>query len=66
MPKFLRINNILIDPGKVIYLQQDEKDPNVVVMMFDNGKSVDFIGAEAAEVWRHFDDDRGWRGEEES
>lgn len=58
--KFLAVNNVLFDPAKVVYLMQDEKDVNKVTILFDNGERLECKGAEAAQMWKHFDEG-GWR-----
>lgn len=58
---FVRINNVLLDPAKVLYLRQDGRK---VVVVFDGGERLEFEGPEAAEVWAAFDDDKGWRNDD--
>lgn len=61
---FLRANNLLYDPEKVTYILQPENEPHSVIIMFDNGQTMTFRGAEAAEVWRQCDPDPGWKDDD--
>lgn len=58
MSEFVTINNVVFDRSKVSCLVQDPRgDENIVVVYFDNGQELKFVGSEAAEVWREFDKD---------
>lgn len=60
---FIRINNIIINSERVLYLLQEQGNINRVTLMFDTGVKFDFLGSEAAELWRHFDSEKTWQDE---
>jgi hypothetical protein len=65
MEGFIRINNTILQVSKIVYIKQDEAgDLNRVTVMFEGGLELQAVGAEAAELWRHFDPDSGWRNDD--
>lgn len=56
MSTFVTVNNVVIDKTKVSCLIQDPQGEHKVTVYFDNGQEVAFVGAEAAEVWKAFDE----------
>lgn len=58
---FVRINNLIFNPDRIVYVWQDPKDINKISMVFDTGQTQKFEGAEAADIWRFFDEKSGWK-----
>lgn len=57
----IRVNNILFDPKRVIYIKQENSDVNHVTLVFEFGEKLEFKGSEAAELWKLFDGEKDWR-----
>lgn len=53
---FVTVNNTILDPSKVTCVTQDEDDADKIIVMYDNGHTQTFRGAEGREVWKLFDD----------
>lgn len=61
---FIVVNNAIIDRDKVSCLIQDPAGELRVTVYFDNGERLNFVGKEAADVWKEFDvDKKSWRDE---
>lgn len=54
----LRVNNVILNIDKIIYVIQDRGDVNKVRVIFDGDLKLDFVGAEAAELWKELDPDK--------
>ena len=52
---FIRINNIILDPEKILWVQCDQKKSFKVLVRFTDGHDVHFTGKEAIDVWEIFD-----------
>ncbi len=63
MCRLTRINNVLIDLSQVVYVVQTDGVNNIDVML-ENGKELEFRGAEAAELWKMLDGEKDWRSED--
>ena len=59
-----RVNNVILSPEKITVVIQAERDVNKVTVVFDNGYKLEFIGAEAAELWRRLDEEGDWRSDD--
>lgn len=60
--KLTRINNVLIDLNKIIYVLQVEGF-NKIQVKFDSDVELFLYGAEAAELWKLLDGEKDWRDE---
>ena len=59
----IRINNIILDKSRVLWLQYDPEDNRRVIVRFIDGENVIFQGDEAIEVWKVFDTERSYQDE---
>ena len=59
----IRINNIVLDKSRVLWLQYDPADNRRVIVRFIDGENVIFEGDEAVEIWKVFDDDKDYKDE---
>ena len=60
---FIKVNNIIFDRDRVVWLQYDPEDNRRVIVRFIDGQDVIFQGDEAIEVWKVFDNERSYQDE---
>jgi len=62
---FVTVNNWVINMDRVAYVLQEPDDVNKVTVVFaavpNERNGLEFIGREAAELWKVFSDDKDWR-----
>ena len=54
----IRINNVIVDRSRILWVQCDQKKVLTVVIRFEDGQNVYFEGPEAVVAWEIFDKEK--------
>lgn len=60
---FIIVANMIMNPAHIVHAMLDPDGEQKVTVLFDTGKPIVFLGAEAAALWKELDKEKDWRDE---
>lgn len=61
LSQFHTLERAIVHWPKVLFILQDEKDINHIIVTFEGDVKLHFYGREGMEIWKEFDGAKDWR-----